>query len=31
MPKDLAKTDFIREFIELLARNAPADAQAKRA
>ena len=31
MPKDLAKTDFIREFIDLLARNAPSEAQAKRA
>jgi len=31
MPKDLAKTDFIREFIDLLTRNAPADAQARRA
>jgi LysR family transcriptional regulator, regulator for metE and metH len=32
MPKDLAKTDFILEFIDLLTRNAPVDrAQAKRA
>lgn len=32
MPKDLAKVDFIREFIDLLARNAPAEpAHARRA
>ena len=32
MPKDLAKTDFIREFIDLLARKAPAEpSQARRA
>src|SRR5688572_23226943 len=32
MPKDLAKSDFIREFIDLLARNAPAEPeQARRA
>jgi hypothetical protein len=32
VPKDLAKTDFIREFIDLLARNAPSEpAQARRA
>jgi LysR family transcriptional regulator, regulator for metE and metH len=32
MPKDLAKTDFIREFIDLLAKNAPAEsAHARRA
>ena len=32
MPKDLAKTDYIREFIDLLAKNAPAEPeQARRA
>jgi len=25
MPKDLAKADFVREFVDLLARNAPAE------
>jgi hypothetical protein len=32
LPKDLAKTDYIVEFIDLLARNAPvAASQVKRA
>jgi LysR family transcriptional regulator for metE and metH len=30
MPKDLAKTDFVREFIDLLAKNAPTESTAAR-
>jgi hypothetical protein len=30
MPKDLAKADFVREFIDLLAKNAPSQSDTAR-